>query len=33
VYLGYYDPTRPEIMVRVVVDVVKRRLSDLTAAK
>ena len=33
VYLGYYDPTRPEIMVQVVVDVAKRRLSDLTTAK
>ena len=32
VYLGYYDPTRPEIMVGVVVDVVKRRLHDLAVS-
>jgi very-short-patch-repair endonuclease len=29
VYLGYYDPTRPEIMVKVVVDVAERRIADL----
>jgi hypothetical protein len=32
VYLGYYDPTRPEIMVKVVVDVAERRIADLSSS-